>query len=34
VKVNNIVNKSYNRWSNYPVQGLQILGGVSYKFDF
>ena len=34
VKVNNIANKSYNRWSNYPVQGLQILGGATYKFDF
>ena len=34
VKVNNIANKSYNRWSNYAVQGLQILGGATYKFDF
>ena len=34
VKVNNIANNSYNRWNHYPVQGFQILGGVSYKFDF
>ena len=34
VKVNNIANTSYNRWNNYPVQGIQILGGASYKFDF
>jgi outer membrane receptor protein involved in Fe transport len=34
VKANNIANNSYNRWNHYPVQGFQILGGVSYKFDF
>ena len=34
VKINNIANNSYNRWNHYPVQGFQILGGVSYKFDF
>ena len=34
VKVNNIANNSYNRWNHYPVQGFQILGGLSYKFDF
>jgi outer membrane receptor protein involved in Fe transport len=34
VKANNLANTSYNRWNNYPVQGFQILGGVSYKFDF
>ncbi len=34
VKVNNIANQSYNRWNNFPVQGLQILGGASYKFDY
>jgi len=34
IKVNNIANNSYNRWNHYPVQGFQILAGVSYKFDF
>ncbi|PCJ96263.1 MAG: TonB-dependent receptor [Flavobacteriaceae bacterium] len=33
-KAANIANNNYNRWSNYPVQGFQILGGVTYKFDF
>jgi hypothetical protein len=34
IKANNIANNSYNRWNHYPVQGFQILAGVSYKFDF
>ncbi|NQX85214.1 MAG: TonB-dependent receptor [Flavobacteriaceae bacterium] len=34
VKANNIANQVYNRWLNYPVQGIQVLGGASYKFDF
>lgn len=31
---NNLANQNYQRWSNYPVQGLQILVGGNYKFDF
>ncbi|WP_066224798.1 hypothetical protein [Formosa haliotis] len=34
LKLNNIANQSYQRWSNYNVQGFQILGGATYKFDF
>ena len=34
LKGNNIANQNYQLWMNYPVQGLQILGGASYKFDF
>ncbi len=34
VKAANIANNNYARWANYPVQGLQILGGATYKFDF
>ena len=34
VKVNNIANQDYNRWLNYPVQGIQFLAGTTYKFDF
>lgn len=34
LKGNNLANQQYNRWANFPVQSLQILGGASYKFDF
>ena len=34
IKGNNLANQNYQRWLNYPVQGIQILGGASYKFDF
>jgi hypothetical protein len=34
LKVNNILNTNYQRFSNFGVQGFQILGGISYKFDF
>lgn len=34
LKGNNLANQNYERWFNYPVQGLQIMGGASYKFDF
>ena len=33
-KAANITNNNYERWANTPVQGLQILGGATYKFDF
>ncbi|WP_264847254.1 TonB-dependent receptor domain-containing protein [Capnocytophaga catalasegens] len=32
VNANNLTAKNYLRWTNYPVQGLQILGGVKYQF--
>lgn len=31
---NNLANQQYNRWSNFPVQGIQVLLGANYKFDF
>ncbi|MEE9361513.1 MAG: TonB-dependent receptor [Cellulophaga sp.] len=34
LKASNIANNNYQRWSNYTVQGFQILAGVTYKFDF
>jgi hypothetical protein len=34
LKGNNLASQNYQRWLNYPVQGVQILGGASYKFDF
>ncbi len=33
IKAANIANNNYKRWANYPVQGFQILGGATYKFD-
>ncbi|MBC2839747.1 TonB-dependent receptor domain-containing protein [Robiginitalea sp. SC105] len=29
----NLAGNEYQRWANFRVQGLQVLGGVSYKFD-
>ena len=34
LKANNITNKAYEKWLNYPVQGFQVILGVNYKFDF
>jgi outer membrane receptor protein involved in Fe transport len=33
-KVNNIANQNYERWANFPVQGIQFLAGATYQFDF
>lgn len=34
LKGNNLGSQNYTRWSNYPVQGIQVLLGANYKFDF
>ncbi len=34
VKGNNLVGENYERWVNFPVQGIQVLGGATYKFDY
>ena len=34
IQANNILNKDYEIFYAYPVEKLQILGGVMYKFDF
>lgn len=34
LKLNNILNNDYQRFANFNVQGFQVLGGVTYKFDF
>jgi len=34
LKANNITNKGYQKWLDYPVQGFQIVLGANYKFDF
>ena len=31
---NNLVGNSYERWSNFPVQGIQVMAGATYKFDY
>ncbi|MCB4799530.1 TonB-dependent receptor [Neotamlana laminarinivorans] len=33
-KGNNLVNNTYQKWQNYQVQGIQVLAGATYKFDF
>ena len=33
-KVNNIANQDYDRFLNFPVQGIQFLAGATYQFDF
>ena len=34
LKVNNVLGTDYERFANFNVQGLQVLGGITYKFDF
>ena len=33
-KGNNLLGENYERWADYPVLGLQVLAGATYKFDF
>ncbi|GGW71493.1 hypothetical protein GCM10008085_24430 [Winogradskyella epiphytica] len=33
-KANNIASQNYDRWINFPVQGIQVLAGATYQFDF
>lgn len=32
IQFNNLAAQKYKRWLNYPVQGFQVLGGVTFKF--
>lgn len=34
LKLNNVLNTKYQRFANFNTQGFQILGGITYKFDF
>ena len=34
LNANNIASQGYQKWQTYPVQKLQVLGGLTYKFDF
>lgn len=31
---NNLLGENYEKWQNYPVLGLQVMAGATYKFDF
>ena len=33
IKVNNMFSSSYQKYANFKVQGLQVFGGLTYKFD-
>ncbi|WP_034921360.1 TonB-dependent receptor domain-containing protein [Gillisia sp. CAL575] len=33
-KGNNLLGDNYQRWSNFPVQGIQVMAGATYKFDY
>lgn len=32
LQFNNVAAQRYKRWYNYPVQGFQVMGGVTFKF--
>ncbi|MGA8853029.1 MAG: TonB-dependent receptor [Christiangramia sp.] len=34
VKGSNLLNNNYQKWLDYDVQGIQVLAGATYKFDF
>lgn len=34
LKGNNLFNEKYYRFNQYQIQGIQVLGGAMYKFDF
>ncbi len=34
LKVQNLTAQQYEKWQNTPVQGIEVLGGATYKFDF
>lgn len=31
---NNLLNKNYEQWKGFKSQGIQVMGGAIYKFDF
>lgn len=34
IKGNNLLGTNYEKWQNTPVQGIQVLAGATYKFNF
>jgi outer membrane cobalamin receptor len=33
LRLNNVLNSNYQKYTNFQVQGFQVLGGVTYRFD-
>jgi len=33
-KINNLTGQDYERFTNFEVQGIQVMAGAAYKFDF
>jgi hypothetical protein len=34
LRLNNLLHTEYQRFANFDTQGFQVLGGITYKFDF
>ncbi len=34
IKLNNILSDNYQKYTNFKVQGFQVMGGLTYRFDF
>ncbi len=34
IKGNNLASQNYQKWMGFPVQGIQVLLGANFKFDF
>ena len=34
LKGNNLASQNYQKWLGFPVQGIQVLLGANFKFDF
>lgn len=34
VRGHNLLGNNYQRWKDFPVLGLQVMAGITYKFDF
>ena len=34
IKLNNILSDNYQKYTNFKVQGFQVMGGVTYRFNF
>jgi outer membrane receptor protein involved in Fe transport len=32
LQVNNLASQRYYRWYNYPVQPIQVMGGITARF--
>jgi len=30
----NLFDNNYQQWRNFSVQGIQVMGGLSYQFDW